>query len=245
MITTLENNVRYYNRKQDDKFYVDPEWKLVKERKYPNEKEFQRRQARHISNNIKDSTRTEEQLYRYNHSKYIISEVRKFRKNHQNNSYFYSEYQGEPFPETQDMSCLTETCKGCNRHYLLSMEYINHHDVVCKSCSKLPIPVYPLINAQPLRIDKIRDNMIKETVYIPRVNMNTSNLTNIETIGDIKYFSKQFTQEIVKAREQLKLTQEQLARRINCSANIIAAFEKGKYIYSHDLREKFNIFFNI
>jgi hypothetical protein len=39
MITTLENNVRYYNRKQDDKFYVDPELKLLKERKYHNEKE--------------------------------------------------------------------------------------------------------------------------------------------------------------------------------------------------------------
>lgn len=97
---------------------------------------------------------------------------------------------------------------------------------------------------------------IKEKKKTNNTNVSVKKITstNIDTNldkkindGDLKHnkFSKEFCLNLIKKRNELKLTQKQMANQLNISLQIISDIEKCKCNYDHKLNNKIKRIYNI
>lgn len=75
--------------------------------------------------------------------------------------------------------------------------------------------------------------------YVKKLNDITS-----EDISN-KYFEKDYINQVIAKRMEMKLTQKQLAINCNLDCSIIQRFEAGKEVYNHNLKNKLNKVLNI
>ena len=194
-------------------------------------------------NNSKYNSMDAIQKYNIEHTNYLINSIKNYRK--KNN--IVDKYTGEIFPNIN-----TITCKGCNNHYLINLNFVNHK--LCKNCIDLNIPYYQNINSIPnlvrnknfindndrnIIINKQLTQKLNKESWIKKIDNNENISSN-----DLKYFDKSFIEFVKNNRLKLFLTQDQFARRINYSSKIIQDFELGTLLYDNKLFNVINNFFN-
>ncbi len=243
MITSIDSDfVRKYNPR--DNIYYEGPWIHIKHNKGISNRTKEERKRKYIRNNSKESNMSVKELYNYHNNKYLIDSIKRYRRM---NKIYDENIDSEPFPiYMEDMKYETGgtmTCKGCLRHYLSKYNYVNNN--ICKFCLNLPIPSYPLINSIPCLVEKtpITKVIIEQTLSKSHTAPNISKKLNNENI-QLKYFEKEYIESVIKNRLRLSLTQEQFARRINYSSNIIKDFESGKLLYDNKLKNIIDTYFN-
>ncbi len=92
-----------------------------------------------------------------------------------------------------------------------------------------------------------KPNSVKNEPKIPRSNMpNFKKELLVEgDIPAIKYIDKEFSKKLVKCRSDLKLTQKEVANKLNVNVSVITDCENGKAIYNPVLITKFKKFYKI
>jgi len=70
--------------------------------------------------------------------------------------------------------------------------------------------------------------------YVKKLNdISSEDISN-------KYFEKDYINQVIAKRMEMKLTQKQLAINCNLDCSIIQRFEQGKEVYNHNLKNKLN-----
>lgn len=255
MITTLETNIPRYSKFSDNVYYNGP-WVNIRKNKGISKSDMRDRERNHLRQAAKDKRMGIMERFNYENTRYLIDQIRRYRKN----NVIYDEYEGEPFPVymseyNEQYLEPTQTCKGCNRHYKCSLNFVNHN--ICNNCYNLPLPSYPNINSMPCIVEKYFeyvddvDKGEKVKVYIKK-NSKTSQPINNKLLNennltkkDLKHFEPEYIKNVIEQRIKLNLNQDQFARRINYNANMIKDFEAGRLLYNNDLRNKINDYLKI
>lgn len=224
-------------------FYEDPEqpgWTVVC---YTNPR---RRRCHPEVAMVRDAEmrmRMEDPVYRYRHDQlqHQIGHVQRLLRNPK----YYREFMEDA--EKYDPSWLPEKYVG--EHERLPRRYcpasglylpryaFNRGEIICKSCSLLPVPYYPHQSHEPVIVDKRQPTDGEGVVYDgSRPRHMTSAAVHARRQPEREQvqteFAKDFVKRMVDARKKLELTQEELARKISRSLGDVKLFEKGDLPYN-------------
>jgi hypothetical protein len=236
MITSLESDVIRYPKMNDTKYYVGP-WITIKKNKGISRFTKTMREAKFRKQVAKEQSLSVMERYNMENNRYLIDLIRRYRRNH----VILHEADGEPFPIYSENNInITQTCKGCDKHYLITANFVNNN--ICKNCYNLPLPSYPLINSMPCIVEKCyvsAEKLVKRPVITKLKNVEDVNL-----MSDLKYFDQEFINFVKDQRLKLSLTQDQFARRINYNSGIIRDLEAGKLLFDSKLKSVITEYFN-
>ena len=92
-----------------------------------------------------------------------------------------------------------------------------------------------------------KSTSVRTEPKIPRSNMpNFKKELLVEgDIPSIKYIDKEFSKQLVKCRTDLKLKQQEVAKKLNLNVSVINECENGKAIYNPILITKLKKFYKI